>query len=160
MTTEEQQKIFMRRAIELSRQKMNENYGGPFGAIVVKQNKIISEGWNKVTSDYDPTAHAEIVAIRAACKILDDFNLKGCEIYTSCEPCPMCLTAIYWARLDCIYYANTRKDAALLGFDDNFLYREIILPETERSKPVNRLLSEEAGIVFKDWIKKTDKIMY
>src|SRR5665213_3187669 len=122
MEIPEQQKTFMRRAIDLSRQKMNENCGGPFGALIVKDGKIIAEGWNQVTSSHDPTAHAEIVAIRAACKTLDNFSLKGCEIYTSCEPCPMCMAAIYWAHLDQVYYANTRQDAAAIGFDDDFLY--------------------------------------
>ncbi|MFH1157322.1 MAG: nucleoside deaminase [Pseudomonadota bacterium] len=160
MTASEQQKTFMRRAIELSRQKMNENCGGPFGAVIVRQGRIVGEGWNKVTSGNDPTAHAEITAIREACKTLGDFRLEGCEIYTSCEPCPMCLSAIYWARLDHIYYANTRKDAAAIGFDDDFLYREIVLPETERTKPIQRILPEEARIIFDDWMKKTDKTPY
>lgn len=157
---QEQQKAFMRRAIALSRQKMEENCGGPFGAVIVRQGKIIGEGWNQVTSSDDPTAHAEVVAIRNACKALGDFKLDGCEIYTSCEPCPMCLAAIYWARLDTIYYANTRKDAADIGFDDDFLYREVTLPEAERTKPISRLLPDEAKMVFEDWIKKTDKIAY
>ena len=160
MTKEKQQKIFMRRAIELSRQKMNENCGGPFGAVIVRQGELIAEGWNKVTSSTDPTAHAEIIAIRAACIAIGDFSLKGCEIYTSCEPCPMCLAAIYWAHLDSIYYANTRKDAATIGFYDDFIYREISLPETERSKPITRILPEEAKIIFKDWIRKIDKMLY
>lgn len=156
----EQHKDFMRRAIELSRRKMNENCGGPFGAVIVKDGKVISEGWNMVTSSADPTAHAEVVAIRNACKHIKDFSLKGCDIYTSCEPCPMCLAAIYWARLDNIFYANTRKDAASIGFDDDFLYREITLPENARTKPVGRLLPEEARSVFDEWMKKPDKISY
>lgn len=150
----------MRRAIELSRQKMEENCGGPFGAVIVQNGKIIGEGWNKVTSSYDPTAHAEVSAIRAACSAIGDFSLKGCEIYTSCEPCPMCLAAIYWARLDRIYYANTRKDAAGIGFDDDFLYNEIVLPEDRRSLPVSRMLPEEAKVIFENWMSKTDKIAY
>jgi len=154
------QKEFMRRAIELSRQKMNENCGGPFGAVIVRDGKIVGEGWNMVTSSADPTAHAEITAIRAACRHLGDFSLKGCDIYTSCEPCPMCLSAIYWARLDNIFYANTRADAAAIGFDDDFLYREISLPENVRSKPIRRILSEEAKNVFDEWRKKTDKTAY
>ena len=160
MEIPEQQKDFMRRAIALSRQKMEENCGGPFGAVIVSNGKIIAEGWNQVTSSHDPTAHAEVVAIRNACKALDDFSLKGCEIYTSCEPCPMCLAAIYWAHLDGIYYANTRKDAAAIGFDDDFLYKEITLPEKDRAKKANRLLSAEAWEVFEDWQKKVDKIRY
>ncbi|MCE9506718.1 MAG: nucleoside deaminase [Alphaproteobacteria bacterium] len=151
---------FMRRAIELSRQKMEENHGGPFGAVIVKNGSIIGEGWNMVTSSADPTAHAEVTAIRAACKSLGDFKLEGCEIYTSCEPCPMCLAAIYWARLDKIYYANTRKDAAAIGFDDDFLYHEITLPEAERKLPIQRMLAGEAKTVFDSWTKKTDKTLY
>jgi tRNA(Arg) A34 adenosine deaminase TadA len=157
---QEQQKTFMHRAIELSRQKMEENCGGPFGAIVVKDGRIIGEGWNQVTSGNDPTAHAEVTAIRTACKTLGNFKLDGCEIYTSCEPCPMCLAAIYWARIGKIYYANTRKDAAAIGFDDDFLYREISLPEAERALPAQRLLAEEAKNVFDSWMKKTDKTAY
>jgi tRNA(Arg) A34 adenosine deaminase TadA len=157
---QEQQKTFMRRAIELSRRKMEENCGGPFGAVVVKGGRIIGEGWNQVTSGNDPTAHAEVTAIRNACKSLGDYRLEGCEIYTSCEPCPMCLAAIYWARLDRIYYANTRQDAAAIGFDDDFFYREISLPEAERKLPIRRLLADEAKNVFESWMKKTDKTLY
>jgi tRNA(Arg) A34 adenosine deaminase TadA len=160
MEIPEQQKEFMRRAIALSRQKMDENCGGPFGAVIVKDGKIIAEGWNQVTSSHDPTAHAEVVAIRAACKSLNAFSLKGCEIFTSCEPCPMCLSAIYWAHLDRIFYANSRNDAAVIGFDDDFLYHEIPLPENRRSKKSHRLLSEEAWEVFEEWIKKPDKVRY
>src|SRR5487761_1508170 len=119
---------FMRRAISLSREQMEHGGGGPFGAVIVKGGVIIAEGWNRVTSTNDPTAHAEIVAIRAACAVLGSFSLGDCEIYASCEPCPMCLAAIYWARLERVYYANTRADAARIGFDDDFLYREIAAP--------------------------------
>ena len=150
----------MRRAIELSRQKMEENHGGPFGAVIVRQGRIIGEGWNQVTSGNDPTAHAEVVAIRAACKALGNYRLEGCEIYTSCEPCPMCLAAIYWARLEHVYYANSRKDAAAIGFDDDLLYREISLPEEKRALPASRLLAEEAKEVFDSWMKKADKVAY
>ncbi len=150
----------MRRAIELSRQKMHGNCGGPFGAVIVKGDKIIAEGWNLVTSSCDPTAHAEIEVIRKACKTLNSFSLKGCEIYASCEPCPMCMAAIYWAHLDRVYYANSRQDAAAIGFDDDFLYRELTLPDRERSKKTSRLLSEEAWAVFEEWEKKTDKVQY
>lgn len=152
--------MFMRRAIDLSRQKMNENCGGPFGAIIVKGSRIIAEGWNQVTSLNDPTAHAEVTAIRNACKALNDFSLQGCEIYTSCEPCPMCLASIYWAHLDQVYYANTRKDAAAIGFDDDFLYQQLALPEETRSKKSRRLLSAEAWAVFEEWEKKADKVQY
>jgi len=160
MEIPEQQKMFMRRAIDLSRLKMHENSGGPFGAVIVKGSRIIAEGWNHVTSSCDPTAHAEVEAIRAACKVLNTFSLKGCEIYTSCEPCPMCLGAIYWAHLDQIYYANTRKDAAAIGFDDDFLYQEISLPEEKRSKKTSRLLSADAWMVFEEWQIKADKVQY
>lgn len=155
-----QQKEFMRRAIALSREKMNANEGGPFGAVIVKDDKIIGEGWNLVTSANDPTAHAEITAIRAACGVENDFSLAGCDIYTSCEPCPMCLAAIYWARIERIYYANTRKDAAAIGFDDDFLYREVSLPLEKRTKETRRLLSGEAWAVFEEWENKPDKIKY
>ena len=150
----------MRRAIALSREKMEENCGGPFGAVIVKNNKIIGEGWNRVTSDTDPTAHAEVSAIRSACRSLGDYKQNGCEIYTSCEPCPMCLAAIYWARLDRIYYANSRVDAAAIGFDDDFFYREISLPEAERQKSASRMLPDEAKTVFEEWMKKADKKHY
>ena len=160
MIMSDQHKIFMRQAIELSRRKMNENCGGPFGAIIVRQGKVIGEGWNKVTSTNDPTAHAEVTAIRSACQAARDFSLKGCEIYTSCEPCPMCLAAIYWARIDHIFYANTRKDAADIGFDDDFLYKEITLPESARTKPIHRLLPDEAKSVFDEWAQKADKVAY
>lgn len=157
---EEQRKVFMRRAIDLSQQKMEENCGGPFGAVIVKGGEIIGEGWNCVTSTNDPTAHAEMVAIRNATAALKDFKLEGCDIYTSCEPCPMCLAAIYWARIDKIFYANMREDAESIGFDDAFLYHEIAQPEHKRSLPVYRILREEAKIVFDNWMKKQDKVEY
>lgn len=157
---EQQRMGFMRRAIDLSQQKMEENCGGPFGAVIVRQGKIIGEGWNCVTSTNDPTAHAEMVAIRNATAAIKDFRLEGCDIYTSCEPCPMCLAAIYWARIDKIFYANMREDAEKIGFDDAFLYREVALPENKRSLPVFRLLREEANIVFDNWMTKMDKTAY
>ncbi len=150
----------MKKAIELSREKMNSNEGGPFGAVIVKDGKVIAEGWNKVTSSNDPTAHAEVTAIREACKNLDNFSLEGCEIYTSCEPCPMCLSAIYWARIDKIYYGNTRQDAAHIGFDDEFLYTEINQPIEKRKVPMSQTDYEEAIKVFKEWEAKEDKIHY
>ena len=150
----------MRRAIALSHEHMEQGSGGPFGAVIVKGGVIISEGWNRVTSTNDPTAHAEIVAIRAACAALGSFSLDGCEIYTSCEPCPMCLAAIYWARLERIYYANTRADAARIGFDDDFLYREIAAPLQARRLPMIRLLAEEARAAFAAWEAKPDKTPY
>lgn len=151
---------FMQRAIDLSRQKMQENAGGPFGAVIVKDGKVIAEGWNMVTSTFDPTAHAEIVAIRRATQSMKDFSLEGCEIYTSCEPCPMCLAAIYWARLEKIYYANTRKDAEHIGFDDNLIYNEIPLPIEARQIPSAMIMREEAVKVFGEWAQKQDKVAY
>jgi guanine deaminase len=151
---------FMSRAIELSKRNMETNAGGPFGAVVVKDGKIIGEGWNQVTSTNDPTAHAEVQAIRNACKNLNTFDLNGAEIYTSCEPCPMCLSAIYWARLGKIYYANTKKDAAAINFDDDFIYQEIPKPYPQRSIPLVPLMREEALQIFKIWEQKVDKIPY
>jgi guanine deaminase len=150
----------MRRAIALSVEKMAAGLGGPFGAIIARGGEVIASGWNQVTSLNDPTAHAEIVAIREACRALDSFILKGCDIYTSCEPCPMCLGAIYWARLDRVYYANSRADAAAIGFDDDRLYRELRAPMAERSLPMIRLAAEEARAVFDEWAAKPDKIAY
>lgn len=147
-------------AIRLSLQKMRENRGGPFGAVIVRKGKVVSRGWNQVTSLNDPTAHAEIVAIRRACKKLKTFQLDDCELYTSCEPCPMCLGAIYWSRLSKVYYANTRKDAAAIQFDDAFLYREITRPLSRRKIPMTQLLRKEALKAFAEWRKKTDKIAY
>ncbi|WP_321276887.1 nucleoside deaminase [Thiomicrorhabdus indica] len=155
-----QSEDLMQHAIDLSIEKMQAGFGGPFGAIIVKDGEIIAEGFNQVTSSNDPTAHAEVTAIREACKTLDTFDLNGCEIYTSCEPCPMCLSAIYWARLDKIYYANTRQDAADIGFDDDFLYREIPKPLEKRLIPCEQV-GHEAGIrAFKLWQDKPDKIHY
>ena len=153
-------KKFMREAIRLSVQKMRGNHGGPFGAIVVKGNRIVGRGWNKVTSSNDPTAHAEVSAIRDACKRLKTFELDGCELYTSCEPCPMCLSAIYWARLKAVYYGNTRKDAARIAFDDDFIYREVALPISRRKISMKQLLRSEALAAFKEWKDKADKIKY
>ena len=151
---------FMQRAIELSRSNMLAGNGGPFGAVIVKNGKIIGEGWNKVTSTNDPTAHAEVEAIRDACKNLSNSELKDCEIYTSCEPCPMCLAAIYWARISRIYYGNTRDDAAAINFDDEFLYREMAMPMLQRSVPIEPLLRNEALVVFAEWTAKTDRTPY
>lgn len=151
---------FMEKAVELSLENMRAGKGGPFGAIIVKQGKIVGTGANHVTSDNDPTAHAEVVAIRDACKNLGTFQLDDCEIYTSCEPCPMCLAAIYWARLKVIYYANTRKDAADIGFDDDFLYEELKKNLEERSLPIHQLDKSNALKVFDERKRKTDKIEY
>ena len=152
-------KQFMQRAIELSINNIKNN-GGPFGAIIVKDGEIISEGTNRVTADYDPTAHAEIIAIRQAAKKLNTFDLSGCKIYTSCEPCPMCLSAIYWAHLDKIYFGNTKADAKDIGFDDSFIYDELELNPADRRIAMECLLPEEAILAFEDWNIKEDKIMY
>ena len=150
---------FMKKAIDLSVESVN-NGGGPFGCIIVKDNKIISEGSNKVTSNNDPTAHGEIVAIRAACEKLNNFSLKGCELYSNCEPCPMCLSAIYWARIDKIYYANTREDAKKIDFDDSFIYSEIPKKIVDRKIKMTQMLRDEALKAFEIWDKKVDKIKY
>ncbi|WP_278584640.1 nucleoside deaminase [Prevotella nigrescens] len=155
MTKEE----LMRRAIELSENSVR-NGGGPFGAVIAKDGEIIAEGSNKVTINNDPTAHAEVCAIRNACKILNTFELTNCVIYTSCEPCPMCLGAIYWARLSKIFYANDRKDAAEIGFDDDFIYEEIAIEPQYRKKPSEILLRNEAINAFRMWTLKDDKTKY
>ena len=160
MDDPEAQRAFMRHAIKLSAERMRKNEGGPFGAIIVKDGKIIAEGWNKVTSSNDPTAHAEVTAIRAACQKLDTFSLAGCDIFTSCEPCPMCLAAIYWARLDRVYFANSREDAAAIGFDDEFLYSEVAKPIEARMIPTFKLDLPEAEAVFAEWQAKPDKVEY
>lgn len=151
---------YMRRAIELSKEKMQGGAGGPFGAVIVKDGEIIAEGWNQVTSTNDPTAHAEIVAVRRACESLGNFELHGCIVYTSCEPCPMCLSAIFWARCANIFYANTRDDAAAIKFDDQKLYRELTLPFHRRKIPMTQISRDEALVAFKMWEEKTDKIRY
>ena len=156
----EQQLIFMERAVELSRQGMQGGKGGPFGCVIVKDGRIVGEGCNQVTSSNDPTAHAEVVAIRNACQVLQTFQLQGCEIYTSCEPCPMCLGAIYWAGIKKIYYACTKEDAADAHFDDAFIYRELDTPKSERQLPQECCLREEALKVFEAWQRKQDKIAY
>lgn len=154
---EEQQRGFMHKAIELSLIGSQDGIGqGPFGAVIVKDGKIVGQGHNKVITDNDPTAHAEVVAIRDACKNLGTYELQDCEIYTSCEPCPMCLSAIYWAKLRKIYYGNTRNDAAEIGFDDAFLYKEIPLPLSERKIAIEELSRDEAQEAFKLWAKKED----
>ncbi len=151
---------FMRRAIALAHEKMAAGEGGPFGAVVVKDGEIIAEGHNQVTSANDPTAHAEVNAIRTACAKLGTFSLQGCEIFSSCEPCPMCLSAIYWARLDRVFFANTRADAARIGFDDDHIYREVALPLAERAIPMEQLLGEEGRVTFDAWLAKPDKVQY
>ena len=150
---------FMLRAIELSISSAN-GTGGPFGCVIVKDDKIIAEGSNKVTFSNDPTAHAEIVAIREACKKLNAFNLSGCDLYASCEPCPMCLSAIYWSHVDNIFYANTREDAKKINFDDSLIYSEISKKNEDRKIPIKQMLRDEALKAFEIWNKKTDKIEY
>lgn len=149
----------MREAIRLSEESVK-NGGGPFGAVVVKNGQIIARGNNRVTQNFDPTAHAEVVAIREACKELHAFQLEGCEIYTSCEPCPMCLGAIYWARPARVFFGNNQTDAARIGFDDSFIYREIAAPLPDRKIPMLQLLPEEAITAFRMWENKTDKTEY
>jgi guanine deaminase len=151
---------FMREAIRISIQKMRGGHGGPFGAVVVRNGRIVGRGWNQVTSTNDPTAHAEMVAIRDACRRLKTFQLEDCELYTSCEPCPMCLSAMYWARLKRVYYGNTRKDAAAIEFDDDFIYSEIPLAIEKRKLPMRQLLAKEALVAFVEWRNKTDKVRY
>ena len=150
----------MREAIRLARDKMRRGDGGPFGAVVVRGGKIIARGWNRVTSANDPTAHAEVNAIRAACRKLGTFQLDDCELYASCEPCPMCLAAIYWARFRKVYYAGTRRDAARIGFDDEFIYREVSKPVARRKISTRQLLRGAALQVFAEWQAKPDKIRY
>jgi tRNA(Arg) A34 adenosine deaminase TadA len=151
---------FMRRAIELAQDGVDANDGGPFGAVVVKDGRIVGEGCNRVTSTNDPTAHAEIVAIRAACRALGSFQLDGCVIYASCEPCPMCLGAIYWARPARIFFACTRSDAQGAGFDDDLIYGEIALPIEDRRIATATLLRDEGLRVFASWNAKPDRIEY
>ncbi len=150
---------FMARAIELSIESVNTG-GGPFGSVIVKDEKIIAEGSNKVTLNNDPTAHGEIVAIRKACKNLNNFNLSGCELYSTCEPCPMCLSAIYWAHIDKVYYANTRDDAKKIDFDDSLIYSELLKNVKIRKIPMAQMMREEALKAFELWNKKTDKVKY
>ncbi len=150
---------FMKRAIELSLESVNKG-GGPFGCVIVKDEKIVSEGSNKVTSSKDPTAHGEIVAIREACKKINNFSLSGFELYSSCEPCPMCLSAIYWARIDKVYFANTRQDAQKIDFDDSLIYSEFQKNIDKRKIPMVQMMRSEALKAFELWDKKTDKVKY
>lgn len=155
MTQEE----LMRKAVNLAEENVG-NGGGPFGAVIARDGKIIATGVNRVTDEHDPTAHAEVSAIRAACKELGTFDLSGCEIYTSCEPCPMCLGAIYWSHIDKMYYGNNKADAQRIGFDDSFIYDEIALSPEDRKLASERMLPEEAAKAFELWMKKEDKIEY
>jgi len=151
---------FMARAIQLSMEGVQSGRGGPFGAVIVKDGAIVAEGTNQVTSTNDPTAHAEVLAIREACAKLGSFELKDCELYTSCEPCPMCIGAIYWARLARVYFANTAEDAARIGFDDSFIYNELKQAHANRRIPMMQLMREEALAGFRAWEAKSDKIKY
>ena len=151
---------FMRRAIELAQRGVDDGLGGPFGCVIVKNGEIVGEGCNEVTSTNDPTAHAEVVAVREACRNLNSFQLTGCDVYTSCEPCPMCLGAIYWARPARIFVAGTREDAAAAGFDDELFYSEIEKPNDDRQLKMESLLREESQKVFESWLQKPDKVEY
>lgn len=156
----EREKRFMQMAVDLSREGMEKGDGGPFGAIVVRGDEIVGRGWNQVLSFNDPTAHAEVVAIRDACARLNTFQLHDCEIFTSCEPCPMCLGAIYWARPQRVYFANTKDDAAAIDFDDSFIYREIQVPHSDKKIPFIAFPSASAAEVFRDWQIKGDRTLY
>lgn len=153
-------KSFMARAIQLSVENVRRGTGGPFGAVIVRDGAIVGEGVNSVTAENDPTAHAEVIAIRAACSKLGNFSLKGCEIYTSCEPCPMCLGAIYWAHLSRVYFGNVAADASKIGFDDSFIYREFTQPLGSRKIPMIPMMREEALEAFRAWQEKPDRIPY
>jgi len=150
----------MAEAIRLSFKHMRKNLGGPFGAVVARDGKIVGRGYNAVTSTNDPTAHSEIVAIREACRTLGTYDLSGCDLYSSCEPCPMCLAAAYWAGIANIYYGNTRKDAAKIGFADEHIYEQVCLPPEKRSLPMTRVMADQAQKAFEEWEQKEDKIMY
>src|SRR5437899_6418119 len=151
---------FMARAIQLSIENVHSDRGGPFGAVIVKNGSIIAEGTNQVTSTHDPTAHAEVIAIREACRKLSVFQLLGCEIYTSCEPCPMCLGAIYWAHLSRIHFGNLAADASKVGFDDSFIYQQFAQPFSQRKIPMLQMMREEALAAFRSWQEKPNKIPY
>ena len=151
---------FMREAIGLSLRMMRRGRGGPFGAVVVRGDQIVARGWNQVTSMNDPTAHAEVVAIRRACRRLGTFELNSCDLYASCEPCPMCLSAIYWARIRNVYYGATRQDAARIDFDDEFIYREVARPVEQRKLKMTQLLRAEALVAFEEWRGKEDRVRY
>jgi guanine deaminase len=150
----------MERAIQLSLENVRAGLGGPFAALVVRNGAVLAAGTNQVTTSLDPTAHAEIVAIRGACQAIHDFNLRGCELYTTCEPCPMCMGAIYWARLARVYYANTREDAAGIGFDDSIIYDQLKLPLESRQIPMVQIMHEEALVAFREWEKSPTKTRY
>lgn len=160
VTTPEQHQAFMREAVNLSFNNMRAGLGGPFGCVIVRDNEIIATGINSVLGNNDPTAHAEVVAIRNACSSLKTFQLTGCTVYTSCEPCPMCLAAIYWARPDRVFFANSRQDAADIDFDDNFIYEELAVPMSERKIPCEKMDDGDAIKAFQEWSAKTDRTEY
>jgi len=151
---------FMKQALKLAEDNLHSGAGGPFGAVIVKANQIIAQGQNRVIADHDPTAHAEMVAIRQACVVLERFQLEDCVVYSSCEPCPMCLGALYWARVAQVYYANTRHQAAAIGFDDAFIYEQMIQPPLQRSIPFIHIPSPQAQLAFEHWQAKVDKTLY
>jgi guanine deaminase len=151
---------FMRRVIEVALENVRTLQGGPFGALIVRNGRVLAEGSNRVTTAIDPTAHAEIVAIRKACRVLGDFQLTGCDLYTTCEPCPMCLSAIYWSRMTRVFYACVAADAAAAGFDDAFIYQELQRPLNERRLPMKQLLREESLAIFSLWSRQENKISY
>jgi len=151
---------YMREAVQLAEQGMRSGRGGPFGCVVVRRGEVVGRGSNRVTSTNDPTAHAEVVAIRDACTALQTFQLTDCELYTSCEPCPMCLSAIYWARIPQVFYGNTRADAAAIGFDDDFIYQQVPLAPEARTVKMELFLRDEAQVAFQEWANKTDKARY
>ena len=157
---EDSDRTWLARAVELSRANMRAGKGGPFGAVIVRDGVVLAEGWNEVTSALDPTAHAEVVAIRRACLAVEDFSLKGAAIYASCEPCPMCLASIYWARIERLVFANTREQAASIGFDDEAIYREVSQPISDRAIPAVHLPTQDASDVFAEWESRVDKIRY
>src|SRR5882672_5009266 len=154
------QEKYMREALSLAESGMRSGRGGPFGCVVVRKGTVVGRGHNRVTSTNDPTAHAEVVAIRDACANLETFQLTECELYTSCEPCPMCLSAIYWARIPTVFYGNTRADAAAIGFDDDFIYQQVPLAPEKRTIAMKSLLRDETMAAFKEWATKTDKVRY
>ena len=160
MENNTQHEEYMREAIKLSMVKMKEGYGGPFGAVIVRNGTVVARGYNKVLHSHDPTAHAEVEAIRQAAQVLGTHDLSDCELYTSCEPCPMCMGAIYWARLQKVYYGNTHHDAARIGFDDSFIYEEMCKPLSQRHIPMQQLLPEEAATAFTAWAELEEKQLY
>ncbi|MDZ7369826.1 MAG: nucleoside deaminase [candidate division KSB1 bacterium] len=160
MNIDEQDILFLKRAIQLAEEKSSDGQHGPFGAVIVKEGRILAEGWNQVVATQDPTAHAEVVAIRQACRMIGTWKLTGCTLYASCEPCPMCLAAVYWARIERVVYAADRRDAAAAGFDDEQLYQELRIPPAERSLPMRQALQEEGRKVLAKWVENPERIPY